>query len=78
MLQVLDEVEQEKHRGNIVANVNGLVFTRDDGRAINKDMITQAIRLARNRAGVSDFAFMTTGTAQKHNGRVKAFTLMWL
>ncbi len=57
VLQVLDEIEQEKRRGNIVANVNGFVFTRNDGRAINKDMITQAIRLARKRAGVSDFRF---------------------
>ena len=56
VLQVLDEIEQEKRRGNIVANVNGFVY-RNDGRAINKDMITQAIRLARKRAGVSDFRF---------------------
>ena len=53
-----------KRRGTIVANVNGLVFTRDDGRAINKDMITQAVRVARKRAGVADFRFLTTGTAQ--------------
>ena len=40
-----------------MANVNGLVFTRDDGRAINKDIITQAVRVARKRAGVADFPF---------------------
>lgn len=57
VLEVLDDVEQQKRRGAIVANVNGLVFTRDDGRAINKDMITQAVRLARKRAGVTDFRF---------------------
>src|SRR5687768_6862550 len=54
VLEILDEIEREKHRGTIVANVNGLVFTRDDGRAINKDMITQAVRLARKRAKVEN------------------------
>jgi integrase len=57
VLEMLDQIEQQKRRGAIVANVNGLLFTRDDGRAINKDMITQAVRLARKRAGVTDFRF---------------------
>ena len=57
VLEILDEIEREKRRGSIVANVNGLVFTRDDGRAITKDMITQAVRVARKRAGVADFRF---------------------
>jgi integrase len=57
VLEVLDEIDREKRRGAIVANVNGLVFTRDDGRAITKDMITQAVRVARKRAGVVDFRF---------------------
>jgi integrase len=57
VLELIDEIDREKRRGNIVPNVNGLVFTRDDGRVINKDMITQAVRLARKRAGVSDFRF---------------------
>jgi integrase len=57
VLELLDEIEREKRRGKIVANVNGLIFTRDDGRAIKKDMITQAVRLARKRAEVADFHF---------------------
>ena len=57
VLEILDEIEREKRRGTIVANVNGLVFTRDDGRAINKDMITQAVRVARKRAKVDNFRF---------------------
>ena len=56
VLEILDEIEREK-RGNIVANVNGLVFTRDDGRAIAKGMITQAVRVARKRAKVDNFRF---------------------
>jgi len=47
VIAIMDEIEREKRRGTIVANVNGLVFTRGDGRAINKDMITQAVRVAR-------------------------------
>jgi integrase len=57
VLKILDEIEREKRRGKIVTNVNGLVFTRDDGRAITKDMITQAVRVARKRAGVTNFRF---------------------
>ena len=57
VLEILDEIEREKRRGAIVANVNALVFTRDDGRAITKDMITQAVRVARKRAKVADFRF---------------------
>jgi len=57
VLEVLDELEREKRRGKIIANVNGLIFTRDDGRALKKDMITQAVRVARKRAGVADFRF---------------------
>jgi hypothetical protein len=36
---VLQEIRTLRLRGAIVANVHGLVFTRDDGRAITKDMI---------------------------------------
>jgi len=57
VLEVLDEIERQKRCGAIVANVNGLLFTRDDGRAITKDMITQAVRVARKHAGVVDFRF---------------------
>ena len=57
VLKVLDEIEREKRRGAIVANVNDLVFTRDDGRAVTKDMITQAVRVARKNTGVNNFRF---------------------
>jgi integrase len=57
VLEIIDEIEREKRRANIVANVNALVFTRDDGRAINQDMITQDMRVARKRAKVDNFRF---------------------
>ncbi len=57
VLEILEEIEQEKRSGAIVANVNGLVFTRDDGRPITKDMITQAVRVARKRAKIENFRF---------------------
>jgi len=56
-VEVLDEIDRERRAGRIVANVNGLVFTRDDGRAITKDMITGAIKTARRQTGVKDFRF---------------------
>jgi integrase len=57
VLEILEDIEREKRSGKILANVNGLVFTRDDGRPIKKDMITQAVRVARKRTGVVDFRF---------------------
>jgi integrase len=56
VLQVLEEVEREKRREKIV-DVNGPIFTREDGRRITKDMIAQAVQLACKRAGVADFVF---------------------
>jgi integrase len=56
-LEVLNEIERERRAGRIVTNVNGLIFTRDDGTAINKDMITGAIKTGRRRADVKDFRF---------------------
>jgi integrase len=56
-LAVLDEIDRERRAGRIVANVNGLIFTRDDGRAVTKDMITGAIKTARRQTGVKDFRF---------------------
>ena len=57
VIEVLDEIEREKRRGKIVANVNGLIFTRDDGRAIKKNTLMHAVKAARDRAGVADFRF---------------------
>jgi integrase len=37
--------------------MNGLVFTRDDGRPITKDMVTHAVRVARKRAKIENFRF---------------------
>jgi integrase len=57
VLEVLDEIRRGKKSGAIVRNINGLVFTREDGRAITKDMITAAVKTARKRTGVKDFRF---------------------
>jgi len=57
VIEVLDEIEREKRRGKIVVNVNGLIFTRDDGRAIKKNTLIHAVKQARDRAGVADFRF---------------------
>jgi len=57
VLEVLDEIEKDKKRGSMVSNIEGLVFTRADGRAIDKDMITGGIKRARKKAGVKDFRF---------------------
>jgi hypothetical protein len=36
---ILQEIRAEKRNGAIVPNAMGLIFTRDDGRPITKDMI---------------------------------------
>lgn len=55
--QILDDIRKDKKSGAIVPNVNGLVFTREDGRAISKNMITKAVKRAAKNAGVQDFRF---------------------
>ena len=77
VLQILDEIERAKRRGTIVANVNGLVFTRDDGRAINKDIITQAVRVARKRAKVENVRFHDYRHSAKAEWSHRAFTSTW-
>jgi integrase len=57
VLELIDEIERERKAGGILANVNGLIFTRDDGRAITKNMITQAVRVVRKNAEVENFRF---------------------
>jgi integrase len=57
VLEVLDEVARERRCGTIGTNARGPIFTRDDGRPITNDMITQAVRVARKRAKIADFRF---------------------
>ena len=57
VIEIMEEIERERKAGRILPNVSGLIFTRDDGRAIHKDMITQAVRVARKHAKVADFRF---------------------
>lgn len=54
--QILEEIHQERKHSK-VKNIGGFVFTREDGRPINKDMITGAIKRACKNAGVKDFRF---------------------
>jgi hypothetical protein len=46
VIQILDDIERDKRDGTIVSNTQGLVFTRDDGRKITKDMVTGAVKRA--------------------------------
>jgi hypothetical protein len=58
MLRIAHEGKiEDRKSGKIVANINGLIFTRDDGIAITKAMLTGAVGTARRRAKVSDFRF---------------------
>src|SRR5688572_22185513 len=43
--EILDEIEMERKQSK-VRNVHGLVFTRDNGKPINKDAITGTLRRA--------------------------------
>jgi integrase len=54
--QILSEIDQERKRSK-VKNIGGLVFTREDGRPIDKDMITGALKRACKKAGIRDFRF---------------------
>jgi integrase len=56
-LEILNEIKTDKRRGAVVANVNGLIFTRDDGRAITRSMIGDAVQKAVRDAGVKKYRF---------------------
>jgi len=56
-LKILNEIKRDKRRGAVVANVNGLIFTRDDGRAITRSMISDAVQKAVRDAGVKKYRF---------------------
>lgn len=63
---VLQEIRDLRRRGAIVANVHGLVFSRDGGRAIDEDMIQYRAGKAIKKAGIKKFVF--------HNYRNTALT----
>jgi integrase len=54
--EILDEIESERKQLKI-RNVNGLVFTRDNGKPINKDAITGTLKRACRDAKVKNFRF---------------------
>jgi len=56
-LEILDEIKKEKRGGTVGAKVNGLIFTRDDGRPITRSMISDAIQKAVRDAGVKKYRF---------------------
>lgn len=64
--QILDAIDRDKRRGVIVSNTNRLIFTREDGKPIGRDMISRGIRRAWKAAGVKRFVF--------HNYRNTALT----
>jgi integrase len=63
---ILDDIEADKKRGAIIRNAAKLIFTRDDGRPIGRDMISRNIKRAYKKAGIPRFTF--------HNYRNTALT----
>lgn len=62
---ILDEIKAER-RSRAIVPLNGLVFTREDGRSVTKDMIQSQIEKAIKETGVKKFTF--------HNYRSTALT----
>lgn len=62
---ILDEIKAER-RNRAIVPLNGLVFTREDGRRITKDMIHAQVEKAIKEAGVKKFTL--------HNYRNTALT----
>jgi integrase len=63
---ILLDIRADKKSGAIVPNAKGLLFTRDDGRPITKDMIQSQVEKAIKATGVKKFTF--------HNYRNTALT----
>lgn len=64
--QIVEEIKSEKRSGAIVSNLQGLVFTLNDGTPINKSMIHAQVKKAIRETGVKKFVF--------HNLRNTALT----
>ena len=56
-LAILNETHAARRAGAIIPNVNGLVFTRADGRPITKDMIQTQVGKAIKATGIKKFVF---------------------
>ncbi len=54
--EILDEIEAERKQSKI-RNVQGLVFTRENGKRITKDAITGTLKRACRDAKVKNFRF---------------------
>jgi integrase len=54
--EILDEIEAERKQSRI-RNVHGLVFTRENGKRINKDAISGTLKRACRDAKVKNFRF---------------------
>lgn len=64
--EILDEIRREKRSGAIIPNLNGLVFTKEDGSPITKGMINGQVEKAVRKTKVKKFVF--------HNYRNTALT----
>jgi integrase len=64
--QILNAIERDKRKGVIVSNTNRVIFTREDGKKISRDMISRGITRAWKAAGIKKFVF--------HNYRNTALT----
>lgn len=64
--EIIEEIKSEKRSGVIVPNLNGLVFTLNDGTPITRDMIHFRVKKAIKETGVKKFVF--------HNLRNTALT----
>ncbi len=56
-LEILDQIKKEQRGGTKGAAVDGLIFTRDDGRPITRSMISDAVQRAVRDAGVKKYRF---------------------
>jgi integrase len=64
--EVLDEIAADRRARKIAVNADKLIFTRDDGRRIGRDMISRAVKRACEKTSVKKFVF--------HNYRNTALT----
>jgi integrase len=64
--RILEEIRSQRRSGAIVPNLNGLVFTLNDGTPINRGHIHAQIKKALRETGVRKFVF--------HNLRNTALT----
>jgi integrase len=73
--EILMEIKEEKKTGTVISNVNGLVFTQQDARPLNRGHLQAQVKKA-VRSGINKLKFHDLRNTALTQWRPEAFRLM--